>query len=223
MFIRKVKKGFTLIELLVVIAIIGILAGLLLPQIADAIQKATATSMSSKARTVIQAILTENIERDANAEALIWPETLGTTWQYSNDYFHALMVSNAVESIGLSVFSGAGIATADTVENFKSGNYNAWGLFWSGSAKVMSGNYPFMATRNFTKTGEMDMSAAFEDSYSREANGLTFGDKRIVVGYRDSSVSVLTIKTLKKDGAAGARMFFGGMTNKITYAQAQLP
>lgn len=77
------KSGFTLIELLVVIAIIAILAGLLLPALAKAKQKAHKAKCMSNLKQFAYAI---SMYATDNRETLPGPCWLGVYSTYDNNY-----------------------------------------------------------------------------------------------------------------------------------------
>ncbi|MCL1857566.1 MAG: type II secretion system GspH family protein, partial [Kiritimatiellaeota bacterium] len=159
----KRRTGFTLVELLVVIAIIGILAGLMLPNIAKNIAAATATKLGSNARSVVMAILTKNIDRDALSKGGLWPEDKkGGGVEYgtgtANAYFDA--IHDLVPDLKLNMFSGGGVDLATKWDEFQGGSFNAWHVFKDGKGE----NPIFMVTRNFGK-GQSSITVP-DDGYS---------------------------------------------------------
>ncbi|MCR5413386.1 MAG: type II secretion system protein [Kiritimatiellae bacterium] len=206
---KKANKGFTLIELLVVIGILGLLMGVLVPQIVDAKFKSDMSACSMQGAKLVKAIIMQNSSRGSKSE--LWPhlteddgltptdseDIAGTAFSTSTDYFKALFDitkqtssdwSPYVDREIVSCLWGFGVPPAKPGDISK--NNIAWTIA-AGFPQGTEGTLPVLVTRNvdtsqFAMSGDVNMA---DKTTVPELNKYPqpFGKKGCVVVYLNGS------------------------------------
>lgn len=197
------SEGFTLVELLVVIAIIGILAALLFPAIQGALVKAKALKIGNNGKQIYTAVFDESTTRESLNLPTIWPVTSPTTPDYEQDFVDAcqnsteylkwLISADVLESVDTAFFAAPGMVAQSTLADFKAAN-NAWCITTDLTDK-MSGNTPFLFTKNFNLGGS-DLSSLDETAPLLDTKGMPFGGKVGIVITKGGAVKILALKYL---------------------------
>jgi len=194
----------------IVIIIPLLVIPMVLPAIQGATTKANATSTGNNGSQVWKALYSDNLERDQNGDATIWPEKNGKidvgidgnedmqSYATSTEYFKICSQAGAFSGISPSILSASGIGSAtawsketDRVEF--DAKYNAWCVVVPDSSSYFSPETPLFFTRNFTGGKTIDTITGLLKGEK------PFGNKLGIVITYGGSVKIITDKLAKKD------------------------
>jgi len=201
MWRRQIGRGFTLVEMLVVITIIGILMGLLVPQISNAILQARLTGTMNNGKRIVEAIIQQQSDTVYTARIIGFPKYGTTTVVTNNQFkdtadFFRYLVTGEVMAVNWSFFTAPGIPPATGADTFTGTNHG-----WRMVADVTE-SYPETAPVLWTKN--LSLSTIGEQITPRP-NGIPnnledinpFGQKGLVVVAKGASAQKLIKDDLK--------------------------
>ena len=193
----KRKQGFTLIELLVVIAIIGMLAGILIPVVSDALNSAAMAKTLSNGKSIYQAAAVADMENMNSGAFAAFPYS--GDYSTSTEYFKDL-VTNDYMSVTFEFFAAQDIPAARSSDpaDFAAEN-NAWKLVAGIKPKACKDGTPFLFTRNYNPgtipTGKGDIT---EDQLA-DNDGCPFGSAGLIVVQKGGAAQKLSKQDLKQE------------------------
>jgi len=201
-----------------------LLASLILVTMNDLMKEAMALKIGNNGKNIVFAIISGNVEREAVGESPLWPgvsaDFSGATKNYAQapdaeTYFTDLVTRPCTENfLGWFHFAGAGVAAADSREEFLEGDRNVWNVV-AGLDENASEATPFLFTRNLDITMD-DLRDENVDFRTRlDARMKPFGREFVVVVRKGGAMEVLKRRRLTREAFLGGAVF-----NQTTHRHA---